>query len=120
MDPLCGPASPAGFGLKRIACGENTSPLGGGEEIEILGGPRREVLCEQRRSPCQQKAFAGSQCEEHLGYFLLEGRQIGLAASDRRHASALPGAEISGAHADRTARGRTMSSHKSISSAPSM
>lgn len=49
----------------------------------------------------------------------LEGRQPGLAVA-RRHYAALPDGATSGAHADRTARGRTSSSHRSTSSAPSM
>jgi len=119
MKPLGSPAAPAGFSLERIARGGNPPPLRGGEEVEVLGGPRRELLHEQYRSPCQQEALAGGQREEHQGHLLLEGRQIRLAADGDHYASALPDAETSSAHADRTARGRTRSSHKSTSSAPS-
>ena len=51
VDPLGDPASLAGCGLQGIACGGNMAALGGGEEVEVLGGPCREVLCEQRCSP---------------------------------------------------------------------
>jgi len=92
--------------------------LGGGEEGEVFGGPCREVLCEQGCSPGQQETLAGGQREERPGHLQLEGRQIGPAVA-RRHHAALPDGVTSGAHADRTARGRTSSSHRSASSAPS-
>jgi len=60
---------------------------------------------------------AGS-AKEHPGHLQLEGRQPGLVAA-RRHHAASPDGEASGAHADRTALGRTSSSHRSASSAPS-
>jgi hypothetical protein len=61
VDPLGNPASLAGRGLPGIACGRNMPALRGGEEVEVLGGPCREVLCEQCCSPGQQEALlAGS------------------------------------------------------------
>ncbi len=59
VDPLGNPASLAGRGLQGIAGGGNMPALRGGEEVEVLGGPCREVLCEQRCSPRQQEAPAG-------------------------------------------------------------
>src|SRR5580693_10046443 len=43
VDPLGSPASLAGRGLQGIACGGNMAALGGGEEVEVLGGPCREA-----------------------------------------------------------------------------
>ena len=50
VDPLGHPASLAGRGLQGVACGWNMPALRGGEEVEVLGGPCREMLCEQRCS----------------------------------------------------------------------
>jgi hypothetical protein len=68
MDPLRVPASLAGRSLQCIACGGNVPLPGGGEEVEVFCGPRREVLREQSRSPGQQEAFAGRQGEEQSGH----------------------------------------------------
>lgn len=119
MDPLGDPASLAGSGFQGIACGRNIAALWGREEVEVLGGPRREVLCKQRCSPGQQKAIACGQCEEQPRDLHLERRQLRLDATRCHHAAAPPDGETSGAQADRTARGRTRSSHRSMSSAPS-
>lgn len=62
--------------------------------------------------------LTGGQGEEQPGHLELESRQIRLAATSH-YARLSPEGEISGAHADRTARGKTRSSHRSTSSAPS-
>jgi hypothetical protein len=84
--------------------------------VEVLGRACREVLCEQGCSPGQQEALAGGQREEHPSHPQLEGGQPRLPVARRYHA-ALPDDETSGAHADRVARGKTSSSHRSTSTA---
>jgi hypothetical protein len=41
MDPLRGPASSAGRGLKGVTGSKNMSALGGREEVEVFSGPSR-------------------------------------------------------------------------------
>jgi hypothetical protein len=119
VDPLRGPASLVGRGFQGVTRGENLPALGGGEEVEVFGGPRCQVLREQGRSSRQQESLTGRQCEEQPGHLQLESRQIRLDVARRHYASVSLESGISGAHADRTPRGRTRSSHRSTSRAPS-
>jgi len=59
MDPLSGPASLAGCGFQGVTRGGNLPAVGGGEEVEVFGGPRGQVLREQGRSSCQQESLTG-------------------------------------------------------------
>ncbi len=119
MDSLRGPASLAGCGLQGIARGGNVPVFGGGEEVKVLSGPGRQVLRKQGGPSRQQEALTDRQAEEQPGHLKLESRQVRLASARRHYGAAPVDSEISGAHADRILRGRTRSSQRSTSSAPS-
>lgn len=119
VDPLRRPASLAGRGFQSITRDENLPALRRGEEVEVFRGPRGQVLREEGCSSCEQESLAGRQGEEQSSHFQLESRQIGLNVVCRHYASDSLESAISGAHADRTPRGRTRSCHRSTSSAPS-
>jgi len=84
--------------LQGIARGGDVAAVRGGEEVEVFGGPCRQLLRQQGRSPGQQKAVAGGQREEQPGDLQLEGRQRRLAVACRHHAASPRDGEITGSH----------------------
>jgi hypothetical protein len=123
VDALGGPAPFPCRGFQRVACRGHVAAVRGGEEIQVFRRPCREMLREQGRSPGQQKRLARGRLKNSLVTSSWKSVRSGMPASR----GSLPGiyaalprdAWITGAHADRTARGSTRSSHRSTSSAPS-
>lgn len=50
--------------LAAVARDGNMPALRGGEELEVIGGPCRKVLCEQGRSSGQQETLAGGDADQ--------------------------------------------------------
>src|SRR3979490_2103666 len=115
------PAAAKCGGFEGVSCGEDVATVWAGEEIQILGRARGELLGGQGGATGEEEALAGRQAEEHLCYFDLEsGQPFGYAGRlSHRYAAATRVSLMSDAQAVRMSRGMTRSSHRSISSAPS-
>jgi len=81
VDPLGHPASLAGRCLQSIAGGGNMAALGGGEEVEVLGGPCREVLRAQRCSPASRKPRLAGRAKNILATSSWKGGSPGWPSS---------------------------------------